>query len=120
MQFRCDDFPPTDDKDDSEIEDKKLTRALIEFRQPNSEINIIEETQDSTYEKETQQSNGLLDETAFLYVIVAKEGELVYIPLSIALGLNTKDGRKLPYGFWRTNHRWTHRHQGHIKRDSRG
>ena len=42
LQFRRDDYPPTDDEDDPQIEDTKLSRALIELWQPNSEA-IIDE-----------------------------------------------------------------------------
>ena len=31
LQFRRDDYPTTDDEDDPQIEDPKLSRALIEF-----------------------------------------------------------------------------------------
>ena len=37
LQFRRDDYQPTDDEDDPQIEDTKLSRALIELWQPNSE-----------------------------------------------------------------------------------
>ena len=37
LQFRNEDYPPTDDEDDPQIEDTKLSRALIELWQPNSE-----------------------------------------------------------------------------------
>ena len=35
LQFRNDDYPPTDDEDDPDIVDTKLSRALIEPWQPN-------------------------------------------------------------------------------------
>ena len=37
LQFRRDDYPPTDDEEDPEIVDNKLSRALIELWQPNPE-----------------------------------------------------------------------------------
>ena len=36
-QFRRDEHPATDDEDDPELDDNKLSRALIELWQPNSE-----------------------------------------------------------------------------------
>ena len=42
LQFRCDDYPSTDDDYDPEIKDNKLSRALIEFWQPNFQSNLEE------------------------------------------------------------------------------
>ena len=39
LQIRQDDYPPTDDEDDPEKKDNKLSRALIELWQTNSEAN---------------------------------------------------------------------------------
>ena len=36
VQFRRDDYPPTDDEDDPQIEDTKPSRALIELWQPKT------------------------------------------------------------------------------------
>ena len=35
LQFRTEDYPPTDDEDDPAIPDNTLSRALIYFWQPN-------------------------------------------------------------------------------------
>ena len=76
LQFRNDDYPPTDDEDDPEIPDNALSRALIELWQPN-----FEAINDQPHAIETQAASGLLDETAFIHVLVNKEGEPAYIPL---------------------------------------
>ena len=90
MQFRHDDHPPTDDEEDPEITDTKLSRALIELWQTNTEAlhqeNAVEYLDQQTHEVE----QSLLDETGFLNVLVIKEGELAYIPLSTNLGLKFK------------------------------
>ena len=44
--FRLDDYPPTDDEDDPEIQDNKLFRALIELWQTNSEANYTEKLEE--------------------------------------------------------------------------
>ena len=85
LQFRNDDYPPTDDEDDPEIPDNALSRALIELWQPN-----FEAINDQPHAIETQAASGLLDETAFIHVLVNKEGEPEYIPLSTNLGLKYK------------------------------
>ena len=90
LQFRCEEYPPTDDEDDPEIPDNKLSRALIELWQTNSEIIDMEEIEDTNSEDESQTEPGLLDETAFLHVLVTNEGEPAYIPLSTNLGLKYK------------------------------
>ena len=74
LQFRHDDYPPTDDEEDPEITDTKLSRALIELWQTNTEAlhqeNAVEYLDQQTHEVEPS----LLDETAFLNVLVIKEG----------------------------------------------
>ena len=90
LQFKCEDYPPTDDEDDPEIPDNKLSRALIEFWQSISEINNMEEKEDSISDNGSRTEPGLLDETSFLHVLVTKEGEPAYIPLSTNLGLKYK------------------------------
>ena len=87
FQFRHDDYPPTDDEDDLDIKDNKLSRALIEFWQTNSETNSLEETEDYQRQKVHQIPSRCLDEKAFLHVLVTKEGEPAYIPFSKNLGL---------------------------------
>ena len=89
-QFKCDDYPPTDDENDLEIPDNNLTRALIELWQPNSEITNEQEIEDPIIENGLQFEPGLLDESAFLHVLITKEGEPAYIPLSTNLGLKYK------------------------------
>ena len=42
LQFRNEDYPPTDDEDDPDIEDNTLSRALIDLWQPNFEATIQE------------------------------------------------------------------------------
>ena len=89
LQFRNDDYPPTDDEDDPEIEDNTLSRALTELWQPNFEAFIPEV--DATQQQEDRKvPNSLLDETAFLHLLVAKEGEPSYVPLLTSLGLKFK------------------------------
>ena len=39
LQFRHDDYPPTGDEDDPKFRGYKLSKALIELSQPNSEAN---------------------------------------------------------------------------------
>ena len=85
MQFRKDDYPPTDDEDDPDIVDSILSRALIEPWQPN-----FDAIKDQPHAEETQATPGLLDETAFIHVLVTKDGEPAYIPLSTNLGLQYK------------------------------
>ena len=53
LQFRCDDYPPTDNEDDPQIEDTKLSRALIELWQPNSEA-LIEEIEEPQHQEDYQ------------------------------------------------------------------
>ena len=85
LQFRNDDYPPTDDEDDPDIVDTILSRAFIEPWQPN-----FDAIKDQPHAEETQATPGLLDETAFMHVLVTKEGEPAYIPLSTNLGLKYK------------------------------
>ena len=89
LQFRTEDYPPTDDEDDPAIPDNTLSRALIDLWQPNFEATIAEE--DATHLQEDHKaSSSLFDETAFLLLLVAKEGEPSYVPLSTNLGLKFK------------------------------
>ena len=87
LQFRNDDYPPTDDEDDPEILDNTLSRALIEPWQPN-----FEAIKDQPHATETQATHGLLDDTAFKHVLVNKGREPAHIPLSTNLGLEYKKG----------------------------
>ena len=86
LQFRNDDYPPTDDEDDPEIEDNTLSRALTELWQPNFEA-FIPEVNATQQQEDRKVPNSLLDETAFLHLLVAKEGEPSYVPLLTSLGL---------------------------------
>ena len=88
LQFRRDDYPPTDDEDDPQIEDTKLSRALIELWQPNSEA-LIEGIEELQHQEDYQGLNSLLDETAFLHILVEQQGETP-CPLSTNLGLKIK------------------------------
>ena len=90
LQFKCDDYPPTDDEDDPEVLDNRITRALIELWQPNSEIINKLEIEDPAIANGQQSEPGLLDESAFLHVLITKEGEPAYIPLATNLGLRYK------------------------------
>ena len=74
LKFRRDDYPSTDDEDDPQIEDTKLSRALIELWQPNSEA-LIEEIEEPQHQEDYQGLNSLLDETAFLHILVEQQGE---------------------------------------------
>ena len=65
--------------------DTILSRALIEPWQPN-----FDAIKDQPHAEETQATPGLLDETAFIHVLVTKEGEPAYIPLSTNRGLKYK------------------------------
>ena len=85
LQFRRDDYPPTDDEDDPQIEDTEISRALIEFWQPNSEA-LIEEIEEPQYQEYYQGLNSFLGETAFLHILVEQQGEPSYVPLSTNLG----------------------------------
>ena len=89
LQFRRDDYPPTDDENDPQIEDTKLSRALIELWQPNSEA-LLEEIVEPQHQEDYQSLNSLLDETAFLHIFVEQQGEPPYVPLSTNLGLKIK------------------------------
>ena len=89
LQFRRDDYPPTDDEDDPEIVDNKLLRALIELWQPNSEA-TFQEVEESFHHEHHQGRSSLLDETASLHLLVEKEAEPSYVPLSTNLGLKFK------------------------------
>ena len=89
LHFRRDDYPSTDDEDDSQIEDTKLSRALIELWQPNTDA-ISEAIEELKEQDDHEGPHSLLDEWASLHILVKKEGEPSYIPLSTNLGLNFK------------------------------
>ena len=59
--------------------DNKLSRALIELWQPNSEA-MFSEIEESYHQEDPQGPSSLLDETAFLHLLVEKEGEPSYVP----------------------------------------
>ena len=88
-QFRRDDYPTTDDEDDPQIEDTKLSRALIELWQPNSEA-FIEEMEEPQQQEDYRGLTSLLDEIAFLHILVEQQGEPPGVPLSTNLGLKIK------------------------------
>ena len=71
------------------IADNQLSRALIDLWQPNPEPTSLEETQGYQYEE----TNSIIDEKAFLHILVAKQGEPSYVPFSKNLGL--KDKRRM-------------------------
>ena len=95
LLFKCDNYPPTDDEDDPEIPDNNISRALIELWQPDSEITNDQEIEDPIIENGLQSEPRLLDESAILHVLVTKEGEPAYIPLSTNLGL--KHNKRMLY-----------------------
>ena len=90
LQFRHDDYPPTDDEEDPEITDTKLSRTLIELWQTNTEALHQENTEECLDQQTREAEPSLIDETAFLNILVKKEGEPTYIPLSTNLGLKFK------------------------------
>ena len=77
------------------FENYNLSQAFIVLWQPNLEVNTPEEIAELQHESEPQDKNGLPDEMAFLHVLVVKEGEPAYIPLSTILG--RKDKRRMLY-----------------------
>ena len=81
LQFRRDDNPPTDDEEDPQIEDTQLSRALIDLWQPNSQARI-EKMEEPQHQEDYQGLNCLLDETAFLHILVEQQGEPSYVHLS--------------------------------------
>ena len=87
LQFRNDDYPPTDDEDDPEIVDNTLSRALIEPWQPN-----FEAIKDQPHATETQATLGLLGETAFIHVLVKKRENHHTYPYPRTSDLNIKNG----------------------------
>ena len=89
LQFRGDDYPPTDDEDDTDIVDNTISRALVELWQPNFEA-TSPEVETIQRQEDHKDPTSLLDETAFLHISVAKEGETPYVPLSTNLGLKFK------------------------------
>ena len=90
LHFRHDDYPPTDDEHDAVILDNKLSTALIELWQPNPEPTTLGETQGKQHEEEFQEGSSVIDEKAFLHVVVASQGEPSYVHLSTNLGLKYK------------------------------
>ena len=94
LQFRNDDYPLTDDEDDPDIVDNTISRALIELWQPNFEA-TSPEVETIQRQQDHKGPTSLLDETAFLHLLVAKEKETPYDPLSTNLGL--KFNRRMLY-----------------------
>ena len=75
LEFKSEDDPTTDDEDDPEIPNIRLSQAFIELWQLNPQINNIEEIDEEPSKNGTQALPGLLDETTFIHVLVTKEGE---------------------------------------------
>ena len=65
--------------------DNSLSRALIELWQPNFEATSTE-VETTQRQEDHKGPTSLLDETAFLHLLVANEGEPPYVPLSTNLG----------------------------------
>ena len=61
--------------------DNTLSRALIELWQPNFEA-VSSDVETTQQQEDHKGPTSLLDETAFLHILVAKEGEPSYVPLS--------------------------------------
>ena len=89
LHFRSDDYLPTDDEGDPDIDDTKLFPALIELWQPNSEA-MPEKIEEPQPQKDAQGLNSLLDDKTFLHILVEKQAEPSYVPLSTNLGLKFK------------------------------
>ena len=90
LQFRHDDYSSTDDEEDPEITATKLSRALIELWQTNTEA-LHQKIAEECLNQQTHETEpSLLDEAAVLNILVIKEGEPAYIPLSTNLGLKFK------------------------------
>ena len=91
LQFRGDDYPPTVDEDDPQIEDTKLSRALIELWQPNREA-ISEEIEELQHQEDHEGPHCLSDESAFLNILVEKEEEHHKFLFRPTLDSNSKGG----------------------------
>ena len=66
-----------------------MSRALIDLWQPNFEAKI-QEVGATRQQEDHEAPSSLSDETAFLHLLVAKEEEPSYVPLSTILGLKFK------------------------------
>ena len=91
LQFRREDYPPTDDEDDPQIEDNKLSRALIELWQPSSEA-ILEKIDQFQEQEDYQGLNSPLDETAFLHILWKNKANRHTFPFPPTLASNLKGG----------------------------
>ena len=80
-------IPPTDDEEDPAILYTKLSRALIELWQTNSEAIHKESIEEYQEQQRYKATNSLSDKKTFLHVLVTKEVEPAYIPLSTNLSL---------------------------------
>ena len=89
LHFRSDDYPPTDDEDDPDIVENTISRDLIDLWQSNFEA-TSPEVETIQRQEDHNDPTSLLDETAFLHLLVAKEGETPYVPLSTNRGLKFK------------------------------
>ena len=92
MQFRHDDYPPTDDEEDPAITDTKLSRALIELWQTNTEALHQENAKEYLDQQTHEVEPSLLDETAFLNILVIKEENRRIYVSPPTWAKNTKDG----------------------------
>ena len=70
--------------------DTKLSKALIDLWQTNSEANYPERIDEYQKQEVHKATNSLLDEKAFLHVLVTKEGEPAYFTLSTNFGFKIK------------------------------
>ena len=123
LQFPHEERFPTDDEDDPEILDTKLSRALIELWQTNTEANYQEHTDEYRKQEVHKATNSLLDEKAVLHVLVTKEGEPAYIPLSTRPQnyrpqSETADAI-FPHGLLRTDFRRPDGHWGPLQCNTR-
>ena len=71
--------------------DNTISRVLVDCWQPNFEA-PSPEVETIQRQEDLEDPTSLLDETAFLHLLVAKEGETPYVPLSTNLGLTLKRG----------------------------
>ena len=73
------------------IDNNKLSRALIELRQPNSEADTLEEIVESQNEREQQDKQTARGE-GFLLCPSRQRRRPSYVPLSTNLGPKYKEG----------------------------
>ena len=73
-----------------------MSRALIDLWQPHFEAKI-QEVGATRQQEDHEAPSSLLDETAFLHLLVAKEGKPSYVPFSTNLKFGLKFKRRMLY-----------------------